>query len=77
MYDLYLRKAISPDPSFQFTITDNSLFFAELFDHIFFPHGFDIAAFNMLMKDKRMKSISILSAGQYAFDITPISAEYI
>jgi len=71
-YDLYLKKAKSQDPSFQFTITDNALYFSELLDHIFFPHGFDIAVFDMLIKDKRMKSFSILSAGQYAFDVTVI-----
>ena len=72
VYDLYLRKAKSQDPSFTFTITDNSLFFSELLDHVFFPNGFDIAAFDMLIKDKRMKSFSILSAGQYAFDVNLI-----
>jgi len=47
-------------------------FFSELLDHVFFPHGFDIAAFDMLIKDKRMKSFSILSTGQYAFDVNVI-----
>jgi hypothetical protein len=64
--------AKSHDLSFQFTITDNSLYFSELLDHVFFPHIFDIAAFDMLIKDKRMKSFSMLSAGQYAFDVNVI-----
>ena len=63
-YDLYIRKAKSQDPSFIFTITDNSPFSSELLDHVLFPHGFDIAAFNMLIKDKSMKPFFILSTGQ-------------
>jgi hypothetical protein len=72
VYDLYLRKAKYQDPSFQLTITDNLLFYSELLDHVFFPRGFDIAAFDMLIKDKRMKSFSVLSARQYAFDVNLI-----
>ena len=52
VYDLYLKKAKSQDPSFQFTITDNALLSSELLDHIFFSHDFDIAVFDMLVKDK-------------------------
>jgi len=36
---------------------------------MFFSHDFDIAAFDMLIKDKRMKLFSILFMGQYAFDV--------
>ena len=70
VYDLYLKKAKSQDRSFQFTITDNELFFSELL--VLFPRGFDIAAFDMLIKDKKMNSFSILSVRRYAFDVNVI-----
>jgi len=53
--------------AFQFTITDNSIFFPELFDRAIFPHGFDVATSELLTKDTRIKSFSILSVGQYGF----------
>ena len=73
VYDIYLAKARSQDPSFQFTkVKDNAFFFNQLIDFVFFPVGFDISAFEILIKEKRMKQFSIASAGQYAFDVNVI-----
>jgi len=58
VYDLYSK---SQYPSFQFTIID-SAFFSELLDHVLF-------SFLTVIKDKRMKSFSMFSVGQYAFDV--------
>ena len=70
MYDIYLAKARSPDPSFQFTkVQDNAFFFTQLIYFVFFPTGFDISAFEILVKEKRMKQFFIASAGPYAFDV--------
>ena len=73
VYAIYLAKARSQDPSFQFTkLQDNALFFNQLIDFVFFPTGFDISAFEILIKEKRMKQFSIALAGQYAFDVDVI-----
>ena len=73
VYAIYLAKARSQDPSFQFTnLHDNALFFNQLIDFVFFPTGFDISAFEILIKEKRMKQFSIALAGQYAFDVDVI-----
>ena len=69
VYAIYLTKARSQDPSFHFTkVQDNEFFFTQLIDFVFFPMGFDISAFEILVKEKRMKQFSIAAAGQYAFD---------
>ena len=73
VYDLYLAKARSQDPLFHFTkVHDNAFFFTQLIDFVFFPTGFDISAFEILVKEKRMKQFSIAAAGQYAFDVNVI-----
>ena len=56
VYAIYLAKARSQDPSFQFTkVQDNVFFFNQLINFVFFPTGFDISAFEILIKEKRMK----------------------
>ena len=73
VYDIYLAKARSQDPSFHFTkVHDNAFFFTQLIDFVFFSTGFDISAFEILVKEKRMKQFSIAAAGQYAFDVNVI-----
>ena len=73
VYDIYLAKARSQDPLFHFTkVHDNAFFFTQLIDFVFFPTGFDISAFEILIKEKRMKQFSIAAAGQYAFDVNVI-----
>ena len=70
VYAIYLAKARSQDPPFQFTkLNDNPLFFNQLIDFVFFPTDFDVSVFEILLKEKRMKQFSIALAGQYAFDV--------
>ena len=51
VYAIYLAKARSQDPSFQFTkVQDNAFFFNQLINFVFSPTGFDISAFKILIK---------------------------
>jgi hypothetical protein len=73
VFDIYLANAKTQDPSFVFNpLHDNEKFFGQLIDYVFFPTGFDLHAFEILIKDKRMRSFSIAAAGQYAFDVNVI-----
>ena len=73
VYDVYLRKARSHDHSFYFhNVTDSDNFFNQLIDHVFFPNGFDLQAFEVLVKTKKMLHFSIQQAAQFAFDINSL-----
>jgi len=51
--DIYLTNAKVQDPSFLFNpLYDNNKFFGQLIDYVFFPTGFDLPAFDILIKDK-------------------------
>ena len=68
IFDIYLTNAKAQDPSFLFNpVHDNDVFFGRLIDYVLFPPGFDLNAFEILLKEKRMRSFSIATAGQYAF----------
>jgi len=71
-YDLYLRKVKSQNPSFQFTITENSFFILSFLIMLSFLVFSILQLFDMLIKDKQMKSFFILSAGQFTFDVNVI-----
>jgi hypothetical protein len=69
-FDIYLANAKAQDPSFLFNpLHDNDQFFGQRIDYVFVPTGFDLHAFEILIKDKRMRSFSIAAAGQYTFDV--------
>jgi len=48
------------------------VFFGHLIDYVFFPNGFDLNSFGIALKEKRVKSFSIATASQYAFDVNVI-----
>ena len=73
VFDIYLTNAKAQDPSFLFNpFHDNDRFFGQLIGYVFFSTGFDLNAFEILLKERRTKSFSIAAAGQYAFDINVI-----
>jgi len=54
VYDVYLQKARTHDPSFNFkNVADSDGFFNQLIDYVFFPNGFDLQAFEVLVKTKK------------------------
>jgi len=70
VFDIYLANAKVQDPSFLFNpLHDNDKLFGQLIDYVFFSTGFDLHAFEILIKNKRLRSFSIAATGQYAFDV--------
>ena len=56
VHDVYLAKARSQDLVFHFAEAhNNAFFFTQLVDFVLFPTGLDISAFEILVKEKRMK----------------------
>ena len=73
VFDIYLANAKAQDLSFLFNpLHDNDKFFGQLIEYDFFPTGFDLHTFEILIKERRMRSFSIAAAGQYAFDVNVI-----
>ena len=68
-----MANAKTQDPSFFFNpLHDNDKFFGQLIDYVFTTTVFDLYAFDILIKNKRMRLFSIAAAGQYAFDVNVI-----
>jgi hypothetical protein len=73
VFNVFLQKAKSTDPSFHFhDLHDDDNFFKQLMEKVFFPTGFDITAFSSLIKSKKMTSFSIQNVSQFAFEISSI-----
>ena len=64
--ELYLEKARKETyPSFDFTRDDDTVFFTELIQHVFYPDGITVAIFNNIVATHKMSEFSIQSASTY------------
>ena len=64
--ELYLEKARKETyPSFDFTRDDDTVFFTELIQHVFYPDGITVAVFNNIVATHKMSEFSIQSASVY------------
>ena len=57
VFYIYLTNAKAQDPSFHFNPHDNDKLFGQLSEYMFFPTGFDLHAFEILLKEKKNKNI--------------------
>ena len=63
--ELYLEKARKIQFNFAFTSDDDTVFFQELLDFVFFPDGITIEAFDQLVASKKMLEFSLQSAASF------------
>ena len=63
--ELYLEKARKIQFNFAFTSDDDTVFFQELLDFVFFPDGITIEAFHQLVASKKMLEFSLQSAASF------------
>ena len=58
--ELYLEKARKETyPSFDFTRDDDTVFFTQLIQHVFYPDGITVAVFNNIVSTNKMSEFSI------------------
>ena len=67
IFAFYIAQANIRKKNFEFTITDDTIFFQELIQFVFFPDGLKIIAFNKLVKEKALKRYTSIKAAKFMF----------
>jgi len=63
--ELYLEKARRLHVQFEFNSEDDTIFFRELLDYVFFPDGITVSAFQQLVSMERMSEFTSKSAAKF------------
>jgi len=63
--ELYLEKARKFQYNFFFNMEDDTIFFHELLDRVFYPDGVTVEAFNQLVSSKKMTEFTFQAASSF------------